>query len=1194
MRRLSQLFLLLVLLVTACGRQDTPAPRVEVGPAPVSSTPGSVSSVLDYPTGQLPQASPQERFDAALIEALNLLADHKLVEALQAVKAAQQIQDSEQVRHLSERISRAIAEQAAAEKVALDLRGALDAGKADDAARLATGALQQYGGGEAAPELVRIKQQADALVLATATDKDNQCRRLQSDAQAAVRDNNLRAAALCLEQAAQLREDPTLRQQLAQVNGRLSRYEECRQRAQTLRRDSSRLEDALAALREAAEAWDTLQVRQEIDDYTLALQRRRERLGVVEFTTENDLGLPGVGRLVADELLPAFKTRFDLVERGHVGQVLQELKLEGADLASASQAGAEVSRLAGVRFLVVGSLSPLNGITAHARLVEVRTGLIAQTARVSAPNLDQLLKRLPLLAQVLQMSDEQKMAFELAEAQRAPEVRPIEVVTAVPPPPVIVVDQPPPPALVTFSLRPPALGGLTVVEFNALPPVVVAPPPPPPAQLVIVREEPRRRLLSLSLEIGDNLFRRGHHREAQRHFELALSLTSDRAAIDLRIERCRALTPPVASAPVVVAPQPIVVVAPPPSRPRMVVFNFLLNCQPGLVPPACGDWAADHFAARFGASYEVVDRGEVCWYMGRLGITMRDVLVDPSSRLALAQAMNVRCFLYGAIEQTASLNVTTHLIDAQTGARTGTGMIHVQDQEEMKLRMDELAHQVGAAPAEQTRLAQQGKQKEAAINEARTLIKGGNFTRAAAVAKDALKNNPRDVALQSLEQEAEQKARQAALAETQRKAAEARKAEAAAADLRRRELARQAEAARAQAQAQAKAAGEAARQEQARRRTLACEQLRAQAHAAQQRGNYDQAVQALQSALALQQSDALKQELTQVRVEQERVARAKAEQKELADRAARQKAEAAAQARLAAERQQRDAAEAEKRRIQQASDQARQAALLKQAQQQIAQKQYDPAIHTLLAARQLAATPETDRLLQQARDNLAVEEAARKSQATRAEAERKLAAEKAQRDQAATALRQKQTQYQTLVDAAQRSVAAHQYDDAIARYHEAQKLFATDAVVNGLKQAEAQRDRERADGAAQERKRLEQQQAARVALPPKTPAASPPPVPNSQSRYNEAMQTAAALDKKGRFAEAQAAYRAALQAVPKDARATAGLQKAEFNTHLAEGQKLLNARKYAEAAREFELAVNLDPRNNEAKVLLQKARSGKQ
>jgi tetratricopeptide (TPR) repeat protein len=90
------------------------------------------------------------------------------------------------------------------------------------------------------------------------------------------------------------------------------------------------------------------------------------------------------------------------------------------------------------------------------------------------------------------------------------------------------------------------------------------------------------------------------------------------------------------------------------------------------------------------------------------------------------------------------------------------------------------------------------------------------------------------------------------------------------------------------------------------------------------------------------------------------------------------------------------------------------------------------------------------------------------------------------------------------------------------------------------------------------------------------------------------MQSAAALEKQGRYSDAVNAYRTALKLVPNDAAATAALRNADFHSHLAEGQKLLAARKFPEAAREFEIAVNLDPRSNEARTLLQKAHSGKQ
>src|SRR5262249_40381538 len=161
-----------------------------------------------------------------------------------------------------------------------------------------------------------------------------------------------------------------------------------------------------------------------------------------------------------------------------------------------------------------------------------------------------------------------------------------------------------------------------VEDFRALPPLVVIDRPRPVVEIVFRTPEQvrvRRRALALTLELGDNLFRRGRHREAFRHFELALSLSDGAPEVQARLDSCRPLLPPPRPPQPVFVPTPVV-------KPRLIVFSFLVNTRPGLVPPNLGDWATDAFAAYFGPRYEIVDRGEVCWYMGRLGITARDVM----------------------------------------------------------------------------------------------------------------------------------------------------------------------------------------------------------------------------------------------------------------------------------------------------------------------------------------------------------------------------------------------------------------------------------------------------------------------------------------------------------------------------------------------------------------------------------------
>src|SRR5207253_8608162 len=105
----------------------------------------------------------QDRYDAAFHEALGYLADKKYARALAALEDAKAIDDTEQVRHEIDRTRDLIAQQAAVEHTARDARAILDDGKADDASRILTDSLKQFGGSDAADELASLKRQADAL-----------------------------------------------------------------------------------------------------------------------------------------------------------------------------------------------------------------------------------------------------------------------------------------------------------------------------------------------------------------------------------------------------------------------------------------------------------------------------------------------------------------------------------------------------------------------------------------------------------------------------------------------------------------------------------------------------------------------------------------------------------------------------------------------------------------------------------------------------------------------------------------------------------------------------------------------------------------------------------------------------------------------------------------------------------------------
>ncbi len=1107
MRRICLAMLLAAGLLASCSRKvpvavvlddgdskEAKASLVAGGPAGEKAR-EDPAKIVDALVASLTEPTKQERYDALLLDAFNLLADRKYAEALNSLETAQAIQDTAQVRHEIDKVKAVLAQQAAAERTARDIQAVLNEGKADEAAKLSTQALQQLGGTDLADDLAKLKREADAVAAAAVDDRAARKARFQAEAEAALRDQNLRAAVIAFEHALQAADDEALRRQYEDVRATLARYDENRQRAAQLRRDPARLEEAIAALKQAQQAWDTPQVRADLDDCTFALQQRRDRLSVADFEVRGDVGLPDAGRTVAEELLPAFKARYDLVERGQLSKILAELKLEAAGVADDPLARQEIGRLAGLRYLVVGSLTPLNGVTAQARLVEVRTGLIVQTARISAPSIDALIPRLKVLGQMLMMNDDQKMAFEAGFAERAAvAVQAVNVAQPLPPPPPPDIQGPPPPPIVAFAPQPPPLGGLVIEDFRRIP--VVA---PPVTEIVVVREDPRpRRLLALSLELGDDLFRRGRYREAHRQFSLALTLADNRADIQLRIDRVRPFLPPPPPPPVVVvAPQPVVVVPnplafppaapvvvlppPPPVRPRLIVFNFLVNSPPGLVPPAIGDWAADQFAAHFVPAFEIVERGEVCWYMGRLGITMRDVLNDAIARRTLAQALNVRFIVFGAIQQTASFDVTSHMIDAETGARTGTGMIHVQDHQEMKLRLHELAKQLGAPKDEQVRLEQKGKNDERALNEARQLLKAGNYAEAARVSQAALKQSPENVALQTVLHEADEQARKAALEETRKQEAARREAELKAQLEKQRELARQADLARLKAEQAAKAKDEAARRAEEARKQHAAEQLRAEANKALQQGNYALAVQSLQSAASLKPGDDLFRDLARAKAQADEAARKKAADEQARLAAERKKQEDEARKRLEEEKKKREADELARRKAQEERDQKEAERFLALAKELLAKQQFDAALVAAESANRLHHTDASQKLLHDIHEQKTLAEAKRKSEQERLAAEKKLAEEKALRDKAEAEAKKKQEAYLAALKEAQKALAEKRYEAAIARFDEAGQLFRTDAVLTGRKQAVELRDRDKALAEAEKRKKDEEQkQTARI------------------------------------------------------------------------------------------------------------------
>lgn len=1203
------LFLTLFALVAAgsligCGRKAPPV----VVPIPNSVNPNAVN-----PNGEL-VASPksadgpaaavdparQEKYEAAMRTAGNLVADQKFADALGVLETAQLVNNTDEVRREIDRVKGLMTRNGEADKAAQEIAGVLRDGNPNDAARLATAALKPFGDGFQAQRLVLLKLQADALVVVDLDDKnaDKAARlaRFVKEGQAEADDNNYRAALLSFEQAVRAGAGADIQQKLDDMKAKLNRYDELREKAADLRRDPGSLEDALAMLTDAQKAWDTLQIRQDIDDCRLAILRRRDRLGVADFET---LGNPGDaidGPTVAQELLPAFKARFDVVERGQINKLLDELKLQGDDIAG-DDAQRELGRLAGIRYLVLGSVNTRGGVRINARLVEVRTGLVVQTGKIFAKTPDEAMKLLPHLADMLTMSDEDRIALEDKLAKNAMdnavvEAAPAQAVAVPAAPPAPAADQPAnqpaPQAMAMFNPQPPAFGNIGVDDFNRFAPTPPAGQPLTSPIIVLDTDPLRNRFIFVNVQVGDYCFSLGRFRDALRHYEVALSLAPGNPDIAFRVQR----TLPFVNLPAFAAQQVLVPVV----RPRVAVFSFFVGGNPLFVPAGFGNWSADILAGQLYGYYNLVDRGELFWYMARLGLTMQDVVYNPGVRFWLARTMGVRYFVLGYVQPTASFNVTTLLIDAETGFQTGIGAIHVRDIFEYKLRAGELAYQMRLAPAAQTAFVQGALTRERLLIDIRRLLRENRPGEALALGRPALVANPWDIALRSLLETAERQAAELATLEGRRRAWQEQQAARTAIQQQNALLVQQAEQARIKAEQEARLRDEAARRAEERRRERAQEHLVAEARSSMTARNFAIGAGLLAAAVALKPSDDGARQLAEARaLEAARLKAREAEDKNKRDDAKRkeQQAEIAQlKGKLDEDRKKTQADELARKKAQEAHDQAAFATLLQSGKDQLKQQKFDAAIASFSAARGLQTNDESQKLLDEARDRKAKAELEKKSADERAAIEKKLAEQKAIHAQTEAQAKKNQDAYNTALSAAQKALAEKRYDAAVAKYTEAGRLFQTDAVTSGLNRATQGLQAQQAAAAVEARHKQEAQEQA--------------------AQFRKLIDDGKAKLTAKEFDAALKSANEAIKLKPGDSEATAlltNIEKArssgesakldakkkadEFKKLVDDGKQQMANKKYDDAIKSFQKAHDLMPDDKSASDLLASAQKAK-
>jgi tetratricopeptide (TPR) repeat protein len=1136
----------------------------------------------------------QEKYDAAVFEALNLVADKKYPEALLSLEAAAKFRDTEFVQNEIKKLRDRIEQLAAAEQTAHDIQTVLDQGKYVEAAKLATIALQQFGSTDAAPKLIKVKQQADAIVAGGLDDNAAKFKLFSEEGQKALDAGNLRAAAIAFEQALQYGEDAKLKAQFDALRDQLAKYDDNRQKAQDLRKDPARLEEALDLLKAAAKAWDTLQIRQDIDEYTLALQQRRDRLTVADFQVHGDVGIPDAGQVLGEALLPYFKSRFDLVERLQINKLIDELKLEAGKFGDNLQDQQAVTKLAKVRFLVLGSITRISGLSASARLVDAQTGLVIQTAKISAATPDELLHLLPELAKMLQMSDDQRAAYEEELAKAAKVIQPVEVGQPLPPPPDPIKKDDPtpvPPVEIVDTPIPPDPGGLKPDDFNQIKLPPVGQPLPPLVPGGEQEEIVKRKALVVALQLGDNAFFNGNYPLAMQYFQFAFTLDPDNIDIKVRIDR----TVPY------LQPPPVIVVLPPPPPPRIAIVNFVVAGSPKKVPPWLAWWTPQNLMPYLATSYEIVPPGPTHWWMKKMGITTKQLMFDPYARMWLGRAMNVQYFLFGNIVETASFDVNTFLVEAETGYLKGRGWMHAHHPDELRFRLGDLAAMTLGDPTLWQQQQQQYGKYEQLVIKAQLHTNKGDFTIAIDLFKQAQGLRPGcievDVYLRKAEQMSKhhgwEKDRQREFEEQQKRALEWK--------LRQDALAQQAEQQRILAAQAAAALSEAQRQQFEAKclaeKAAAHQRLVLQARLARQKNNFKLSIQTYESALSLKQSDDVYRELAEVKAKlnqltlQQQADEAKLQAAQLEIQ--RQKELAPLGVKLAAERKQREAAEAAARKAQQDKDKDRAQILVDQGKQEFANAKYNAAISSFQAAQRFSKDKATAELLSMALIAQAKANADVKGEEARKQLERQLALEKAQRLKAEAEAKINQEKYQLALQMADKALANREYDAAASKYNEAGKYFKTDAVLTGLKKAQTARDEAKAAAIAIKQKQLDQE--TRLA--------------NFQKLMGEGQTALAGKD----YASAAAKFGLAHKLMPDNVDAIAALSKAEqlrdhsagattkkaqederlktFNHLLEDGKTNLAKKQYDVAIANLTEALKLNPGHVEATKALEAARS---
>lgn len=1142
---------------------------------------------LSAPTGD-------DKYEAAMAKAFLLMAEKKDKEALEALKEAKAVKDTDFVKSEIERLEARSGRSDAAQKAVDGIKEVLDDGDAKKASQLATDALGEYGDSDLAETITNLKRQADALIAAGLEDKVR-AQRFLGEAEAARKANNLRGAVLAYEEALANGADPgDLKETYETLRSRLAKYDENRSKGAELRKVSFQLEDAATVYKVAAENWDTPQVRQEIAEVENAILNRRDRVAIADFEEINDIGLPRAGHIIAEELMGQMRPRYDVVERSQVKTILAAMKLEADDMVTDDVSRTEFGKLAKARYIVIGSVNRVGGIHVNARLVDTQTGLVAQTARIVAANPEDMTNRLAALGRILQMTDDEKRSFEREMAEKAKPVAPPPAaaeIPAPPPPPTPEVVVVPPPPVVMFTPRPPAFGALVVADFGRLRIAIAGAAPPPP---VVVVEAPvlvRDRAFFVAIEVGDNFFRRGDFRAALRHFEFALAINPGHPAIRARVQMCRPFCPPVVVVPVL--------------RPRMVVLPFAEFRDPFAVvtsiPLGLGLWTAEAIAPYFSPYYDIVGTGELYWWMGRLGLTMRDVLVDPYARLILSRALGARFFLMGALTEVASFDVSTHVIDAELNIQTHGSRIRVQNAAELRFRLPQIANITMLPPAQQVVVVQQQVVVQQKVVAAQLEFRKGNFSISLGLFKEVLVADPHHVEARQMFLQVELRSRRAEIEAVQIAAARQQQAQFQAQRDRQIALAAATEAARIQARKDSAVNKQLIVQNQ----VLAQQNLIAQAQLAQRQNNLEQRVALLESANAIKSDSALVNQLAQAKadlaVEKQKRLSAETALRDVEAKKRRDAELLANQEKLeTAKKNQQETKEA-RLKAEEAKVQAEYDRFLDFGQKAMTAKNYAQAATAFQNARKLKPSSEIEKLISNALVEQARADAEKKGDAEKKKLEAQLVQEETRNKQLEIENVKLKARYDAAFAKGQEAMKAKKFNDALTSFRLASATMQTDEAAAAVKQAQTELARANEQTALEAKKDAEEKQRAAMIAKRLTEGRNA----MNAKRFDAAITAfkAAAALKPGDveiqklLTEAELARDQALASAKKDKEPIvakkdpdAARMEALFSNAMKAAQAAFDAKQYDAAILKAQEALRLKPGDTAATQLLTAAR----